>query len=176
MSNLSLLYEVINLLCLYSWLKKLISDNDRVTFETHMVTYVQPTSAGFVTFRFRTINSKYFQRLDLLRSCFVSGSDILQVKSRARIRYKSLESRSRIFKQGSRGLAKSRIDHSIPLLYTGKIRTRNVALNFTVSLPVINTCLLCCTVFNSTHEKGLRYVYSRSSVYWQDAICFLLYD
>ena len=85
LSNLSLLYEVIDLLCLYSWLKKLISDNDRVTFETHMVTYVATHVSGLRYLPFSYINSKYFQRLDLLRSCFslglgyftgeVSGSD-----------------------------------------------------------------------------------------------------
>ena len=77
-----------------------------------MVTYVQPSLAGFVTFRFRTINSKYFQRLVQLRSFLSLGADILKVKSRAWIRYKSLSLGLRFI---NKGLAKSRIDHSIPL-------------------------------------------------------------
>ena len=96
--------------------KKLISNNDRVTFETHMVTYVQPTLAGLVTFRFRTINSKYFQRLDLLKSFLSLGLGYFTGKVSGSDSIKKFESRFRIFKQGSRGLAKSRIDHSIPLI------------------------------------------------------------
>ena len=83
-----------------------------------MVTYVQPKLAGLVTFRFRTINSKYFQRLDLLRSFLSLGLGYFTGKASGSDSIKKFESRSRIFKQGSRGLAKSRIDHSIPLQFS----------------------------------------------------------
>ena len=55
-----------------------------------MVTYVQPTLAGFVTFHFCTINSKYFQRLDLLRSFLSLGLGYFAGKVLGSIRYKSL--------------------------------------------------------------------------------------
>ena len=56
-----------------------------------------------------------------------------------------------------------------PFGLTWVSKTRNVALRLvTVSLPLVNTCLLCCSIFRykiSIHENVWDMVYSRIDVY-----------
>ena len=63
-----------------------------------------------------TINSKYFQHFDLLRGFLSLGPGFITGKVSGSDSMLTFGSRSRNVKQGSRSLAKSRIDHSIPLL------------------------------------------------------------
>ena len=65
----------------------------------------------------RTINSKYFQHFDLLRGFLSLGLGFITGKVSGSDSILTFGSWSRNVKQGSRSLAKSRIDHSIPLLY-----------------------------------------------------------
>ena len=63
----------------------------------------------------RTINSKYFQHFDLLRGFLSLGLGFITGKVSGLVSILTFGSRSRNVKQGSCSLAKSRIDHSIPL-------------------------------------------------------------
>ena len=65
----------------------------------------------------RTINSKYFQHFDLLRGFLNLGPGFITGKVSGSYSILTFGSRSRNVKQGSRSLAKSRIDHSIPLTW-----------------------------------------------------------
>ena len=85
MSDLPLLYEVINLLCLYFWLKQLISDNGRVTL---MKLILLPTCKAVISWlRYLPFSYGGYHKLEIFSTLTCRSAKKL-FKSRARIFYR----------------------------------------------------------------------------------------
>ena len=104
----------------------------------------------------RTINSKYFQHFDLLRGFLSLGLGFVTGKVSGSDSILTFGSRSRNVIQGSRSLAKSRIDHSIPPIVEDSAANKNTNKINILSYDTVAKKSQVLIMFHIRHKTLVR--------------------